>query len=292
MDKILIVDSSAQNTELMQQCLDNAGYEILTAESGLNAYAKVQLFKPDLVILDADLPDVSGYDICKKIKASADTQYILVLIVSMFESRDSRVRAVEVGADDFIEKTFDAYILLSKCKSLLRIKHLGDQLKQKYTELEEKNNLLDFQLKTGRQVQHTLIPELDLKFQGARIMSRYMPALDIGGDFYNFIPINEHCFSIVMGDVSGHGISAALLTAMVGTMVRNLAAKYFNPDQLMYYLNSEFCSIFENSAYEMYACVFYAVIDTKRQKIFYTNGGQCLPVYARAATGEVMEMES
>jgi sigma-B regulation protein RsbU (phosphoserine phosphatase) len=282
MDKILIVDPMVQSSDLIRQCLSTTGYEIFTAESGLNALAKVTLFLPDVVLLNADLPDISSFDVCKKIKSNPETEFTLILFMSSLDTRDSRVRAVQVGADDYIEKNFDAYLLLSKINSLLRVKHLSDQLKQKYVELEEKNHILDLQLKMAQQVQRSLIPDIDLTFNSIRFTSQYMPAMDIGGDFYDVLPLSENRIAVVLGDVSGHGISAALLTAMLSMMIRNLAPKYTNPDQMLFFLNNEMNAIFENKVREMYACVFYAVFDTQEQKIAYSNAGQALPMMIRS----------
>ncbi|MDR1912931.1 MAG: response regulator, partial [Clostridiales bacterium] len=282
MDKILIVDPVAQNSDLIRQCLSSRGYELYTAESGLNALAKVSLFFPDIVLLNSELPDISAYDVCKRIKANPQTEYTLILFMSSLDTRDSRVRAIQVGADDYMEKNFDAYLLMSKVNSLLRVKHLSDQLKRKFIELEEKNHILDLQLKMGRQVQQALMPDINMTFQDIRFVSQYMPAMDIGGDFYDVIPISEDRIAIVMGDISGHGISAALLNAMLLVMINNIAPKYTNPDQFLFYLNKELNKIFENGVREMYVCVFYAVIDTIEKKIYYSNAGQSLPAYVSA----------
>ncbi|MDR3239389.1 MAG: fused response regulator/phosphatase [Clostridiales bacterium] len=283
MDKILIVDPLAQSADLIRQCLSSTGYEIYTAESGLNALAKVTMFLPDIILLNAELPDISSFDLCKKIKSNPDTEYTLILFMSSLDTRDSRVRAIQVGADDYIEKNFDAYLLISKINSLLRVKHLSDQLKQKYVELEEKNHILDLQLKMAQQVQRSLIPDIDMTFGGIRFTSQYMPAMDIGGDFYDVLPLSGNRIAVVLGDVSGHGISAALLTAMLSMMIRNLAPQHLSPEQMLFYLNNEMNSIFENKVREMYACVFYAVFDTVEQKITYSNAGQALPVMIRAS---------
>ena len=80
MDKILIVDS-LKNTELLIKLLDNRTCKIFTSESGNNALAKVKMFSPDLIIMDVDLPDMSGYDICKKLKRDNLTQHIIILLL-------------------------------------------------------------------------------------------------------------------------------------------------------------------------------------------------------------------
>jgi len=281
MDKILIVDPTAQSSELIRQCLVNTGYEIYTAESGINALAKVSLFCPDVVLLNAELPDISSYDVCKRIKSNPETEYTLILFISSLGTHDSRVRAIQVGADDYIEKNFDAYLLISKVNSLLRVKHLSDQLKQKYVELEEKNHLLDLQLKMARQVQQELMPAIDISFQDIRFVSQYIPAMDIGGDFFDVLALSGHHIAVVMGDVSGHGISAALLTAMLTVMTRSLAPQFDEPEKFLFYMNNEIYKIFENGVHEMYVCMFYAVIDTEQKQVYYSNAGQALPVMIR-----------
>jgi len=281
MDKILIVDPLTQSSDLIRQCLSSTGYEIYTAESGINALAKVSLFCPDVVLLNAELPDISSYDVCKRIKSNPETEYTLILFISNLDTHDSRVRAIQVGADDYLEKNFDSYLLISKVNSLLRVKHLSDQLKQKYVELEEKNHLLDLQLKMARQVQQALMPAIDLRFQDIHFVSQYIPALDIGGDFYDVYALSDYQIAVVMGDVSGHGISAALLTAMLTVMTRSLAPMYINPEEFLFHLNNQMYKIFENSVREMYVCIFYAVIDTEKKNIYYSNAGQALPVMIR-----------
>ncbi len=292
MDKILVVDSSRLNTELISQCLEKDGYLIYSAETGQNALAKVSLFKPDLIILSENLPDISGYDVCKRIKLSRDAGNTMVLFLLDEITREARIRAIHIEADDVMEKSFDSLTLKSKINSLLRAKHLSDQVKQKYLELEEKNKILEFQLKMARQVQRTLIQEIDYSFNGISFNSTYLPALDVGGDFYNLSAINDDWITLVMGDVSGHGVSAALLTTMLNTMFNNLVFTHYSPDSFLYNMNNQFCSIFEKSDSEMFACLFFALIDTKSRKIYYANAGQALPIFVNSKEDRAFELEA
>jgi sigma-B regulation protein RsbU (phosphoserine phosphatase) len=166
------------------------------------------------------------------------------------------------------------------------MKQLSSQLRQKYAELEEKNALLDMQLEMGIQVQRALLPEINMTFRDCKLLSRYYPAMGIGGDFYKVMPFTEDIFSIVMGDISGHGIAAAFLTAILNMMVSNLAPKHYEPDQLLYYLNNELYALFEKSEYTYYACVFYAVVNTQERNVMYANAGQSLPIHVDVSSGE------
>ncbi|MDR1531019.1 MAG: fused response regulator/phosphatase [Clostridiales bacterium] len=292
MNKILVVDSSPQNTDLVSQCLRTQEYETFTAESGYNALAKIKLHKPDLIIIDVDLFDMSGYDICKTIKSDPAASNTVVLLVSARDTKDFRLRATEVDADDFMEKNFDSATLITKTKTLLRLKVLSDQLKQKYIELEDKNKMMDIQIQMSRQVQRSLIPDIDIEFNGLTFYSSYIPVMEIGGDFYDVFELNAHCYAVAMGDVSGHGIAAALLTSMLKMMMQNLAAKYFNPDQFLFFMNKEFYKALNNIKNEMYACIFYAVIDTQKAEIYYSNSGLALPVFVDSKNNKVFELVS
>ena len=289
---ILVVGGTTSSTDIISNWLLVEDWQVYTADSGSHALAKVQLLKPDIVVTGIELPDMSGYDLCKRIKSGAESQFTLVLFVSSIESDCVRLRATEVGADDYIGINVEHHILISKVKSLLRVKRLSNQLRLKYAELEEKNTILEKQLKIGMQVQRALIPDIDMSFKNCRLLSRYYPSMEVGGDFYNMLRLTEHSFGIVMGDVSGHGIAAAFLTAMLNSMIANLSPKYFNPDQLLFFLNNELYSVFEKSTYRLYACVFYAVVNTKDKYVRYANAGQSLPFYVDVGAGTVTEMES
>ncbi len=292
MDKILVVDDMEQNVELISRYLINAGYNVSTANNGATAIKKAKMLKPDLIILDIMMPQMSGYDVCKYIKGEEETKYISILIVTALDSKDTRTRAFEVGADDFITKSFDKTMLLSKVKSLLRIKHLSDQLKHQYAELQETNNVLDYQMKMARQVQQSLIEESNFQVNEVRFNSRYMPALDIGGDIYDIIKLDENSVGVFIGDVSGHGISAALLTSMIKIMFRNLVTTYPNPKDLLYQMNLEFSNIFANRITDVYASVFFARIDTKNKEICYANAGHALPMFVKSSTHVASEMQA
>ena len=284
MNKILIVDN-IRNTELLRKILTNDTCQIYTSESGYNALAKIKMFHPDLIIMEMNLPDVNGCSICKKIKEDSET---IVLLLSSSSSKQEKIKAFEAGADDFLEKNFDSFILLSKVKSLLRIKYLREQLQKKYSELEEMNNILARQLEMAQRLQHSLIPELNTKFGQISVCSKYLPAMYIGGDFYDVINLNENCVCVIIGDLSGHGISAALLTAMLNNMIKNIVTRYVNPDKVLYKLNQEFISIVNTN--EIYACVFIAIIDMLEKKIFYSNAGQPSPIFI--SNGKVKELLS
>jgi len=121
------------------------------------------------------------------------------------------------------------------------------------------------------------MPEININSREINIYSKYLPALYIGGDFYDVIAIKKNIKYVILGDVSGHGISAALLTAMLINMIKNIINKYSSPDKILDKLNKELIGIMKNN--DFYACVFIALINTSAKKIFYSNAGQALPIF-------------
>ena len=280
------------NLELLNACFYDMGYEILTAETGRQAIDKTQLFSPDLIVLDVEFSDMSGFDVCKKIKNDPETQYVLVLFFCNLETRESRMRAMESGADDILEKSYDVNVLTARVASLLRIKHLNLQLRAQFKENREKSRIMEYQMKMARQVQQAIVRDTDVTLAGTRFIAKYRPAMDIGGDFYVIIPLNERMTGIYLGDVSGHGISAALLISMLSMMTRNISVNYKNPDQFLAQINTQFCDIFENSGLGIYACMFCLIIDSEKNRLYYSNAGEVLPLYVDIKENAVTELTS
>lgn len=276
-DKVLIVDGTIQSSDLIGYWLAREGFtEVYTANSGASAITKAELINPDVIIINVDLPDTSGFDLCKLLKSTAP--HVLIMCISHAESESNRIRSAETGADDYME-TVDSYQFISKIRSLFRVKHLSNQIRKQYAELEERNKLMESHMQMGRRVQRALIPDIDMTFADCRIMSMYLPAMGVGGDFYNILHLNDHCLGIVMGDVSGHGIPASFLTVTLNVMIKNLQSWHFEPGQLLFHLNNEMCGLFgKGSDPELYACVFYATVDTKKKQMHFANAGLTLPL--------------
>jgi len=139
---ILCVDDEPKNLELFEALLVPRGYDVIMAVNGSEALAKVALDPPDLILLDVMMPELDGYEVCKKIKSTKETQFLPVVMVTALRNEEERIKGIEAGCDDFISKPFDKNELLARVKSLLRIKLLYDQLKL-LNELLEKLSVTD-----------------------------------------------------------------------------------------------------------------------------------------------------
>ena len=134
---VLIVDDNPQNVELLQAYLESLPLKIVTAGDGIDALRKVQEHSPDLILLDIMMPHMSGFQVCKKLKSDPKTRDIQILMVTALNELGDIERATECGTDDFVSKPVNKFELLTRVKSLLRVRHLKTELERALTYLNE-----------------------------------------------------------------------------------------------------------------------------------------------------------
>ena len=137
---VLVVDDNAQNVELMQAYLETLNCTVHTASDGVEAMAQVPKIKPDLILLDIMMPRMSGFEVCRRLKADPKTRDIPILMVTALNELGDIERGVESGTDDFLTKPINKLELLTRVKSLLRVRHLKGELDRTMAYLSEMEN--------------------------------------------------------------------------------------------------------------------------------------------------------
>jgi DNA-binding response OmpR family regulator len=140
--RILVVDDVPENVRLLEAVLATRDYDVVTAHSGLGALAAVEAEQPDLILLDVMMPDLDGYAVCTQLRANDSTAVLPVIMVTSSIGQE-KTKAIEAGADDFIPKPFNHDELLTRVRSLLRIKRYHDTIKVQAAELAELNRTLE-----------------------------------------------------------------------------------------------------------------------------------------------------
>ena len=145
--QILVVDDNAMNVKLLSALLEGNGFAVSTAAGGVEALEKIQANKPDLVLLDVMMPDISGYTVCQRLRADEATSLLPIIMVTALDDLE-RVKAIEMGADDFLCKPINQAELFARVKSLLRINELQERLVHKNEELKQLSETLAEQVQT------------------------------------------------------------------------------------------------------------------------------------------------
>jgi putative two-component system response regulator len=125
---VLIVDDNKVNVELIKAQLKPYSYDIHVAYDGEEALEKIDKNPPDIVLLDLMMPKISGYEVCRAIKQNKRTQFIPVIVITALQELEDKIKAIELGADDFLVKPFNKLELTTRIKSLLYTKSLYDEL--------------------------------------------------------------------------------------------------------------------------------------------------------------------
>jgi len=134
---VLIVDDNPQNVELLQAFLESLPVKLVTASDGIEALERVAEHSPDLILLDIMMPRLSGFQVCRKIKSDPHTRDIQILMVTALNELGDIEQATECGTDDFVSKPVNKFELLTRVKSLLRVRHLKSELERALTYLNE-----------------------------------------------------------------------------------------------------------------------------------------------------------
>jgi len=207
--KILIVDDEAINRTLLTNMLFNAGYkECIEAVDGIEAIKQFKEQEPDLVLLDVVMPGLSGFDVAPKIRQLASGPYLPILFITALEDKESLVRCLEVGGNDFATKPFDRHILIAKIRAHLKIRALSQHVEQ------QNKTLRIFNQRVAKE--HAIVEHI---FSHAivnmpEVMSHFdcflKPAETFNGDLFlcEYSPSGGIYF--VVGDFTGHGLASAI----------------------------------------------------------------------------------
>ena len=134
--KVLAVDDEPRNLEVVSHFLEMEGFQVVTAADGEAALAMVAADAPDLILLDVMMPGLEGFEVCRRLKADSATVFIPVVILTALKGTQERIKGAAAGADDFLSKPFDHVELITRVKSLVRVKRLHDQVQAYNRELE------------------------------------------------------------------------------------------------------------------------------------------------------------
>jgi len=126
--RVLIADDDWLNRDLLQAYLSSSGAEVVTAADGLAALDQARAAPLDLALVDVQMPRLDGLGLCRALKSSPQTRFVPVIVVTALDSEDEKLKALEAGADDFVSKPYNSIVLLTRVRSLLRIKKLHDDL--------------------------------------------------------------------------------------------------------------------------------------------------------------------
>ena len=283
--RILIVDDERAIREMFALYLKSEGYDVETCGEGSDALASCRRDLPAMVICDLRMPGrMDGLEVLAKLRASY--KELPVIVVSGTGEMEDAIQALKLGAWDFLTKPMpDLEVLRHAIERTLERSRLIDENCLYRAYLEQANERLEFSLArqredeaAGRRVQFALMPASKQRFGEYECSHHVQSSSLLSGDFIDYFAIDRERFAFYMIDVSGHGISSALVTVIVKSQVsrfledfrRYRDATILDPAALLAALNRSLI----DGHYGKYLTIFYAIIDGRKSSMTYATGGQ------------------
>jgi sigma-B regulation protein RsbU (phosphoserine phosphatase) len=279
---ILAVDDTPENLDVVKGILAS-DYVIKAAISGPIALKIAEKQPPDLILLDIMMPGMDGYEVCQRLKDNPDTRDIPVIFLTAMDQTSDEAHGFSLGAADYIAKPVNPPILQARVRTHLALKKSMDELNQAYGIIKRQKDRMEEELNIGRDIQMSMLP---LEFPAFperdefSVHALLKPAREVGGDFYDFFFLNQDEICLVVGDVSGKGVPAALFMAVTKTMIKTRAMDDPSPASIVTRVNDEMS---EDNPSSMFVTLFIAICNVWTGECRYTNAGHNPPYIRRQA---------
>ena len=221
--KVLVVDDSRLQRRILVASLKKWGFEVLEADSGEAAIELCTSDPPDLVLSDWVMPGMGGLEFCRAFRELDSEQYSYFILLTSKSEKQEVARGLDAGADDFLIKPLEADELRARISAGARILDMQRELSRKnqlietaLNELKLAHDAIDKDLMQARKIQDSLVPELKGTFGNSQVSLLLKPCGHIGGDLVGMFSPGVNRLGFYSIDVSGHGITSAMMTARLG----------------------------------------------------------------------------
>jgi sigma-B regulation protein RsbU (phosphoserine phosphatase) len=288
---ILVVDDTPANLQVLTGMLKERGFRVRPVPSGKLALLAAQRDPPDLILLDINMPDMNGYQVCERLKVEEQLKGIPVIFISALTEQLDKVKAFAIGGVDYITKPFQMEELHARVDTHLKIRRLQIQLEEANVQLANSNDRMSRDLKAAARIQETFLPRNLPHIPGTDIAWKYKPCDELAGDGMNVIPLGGGNLGLYILDVSGHGVAAALLSVTLSrllsppsepssVLVRHGIVRdqhdITSPAEVAAHLNRLFPF---DSATAQFATMVYGILGVSTGEFSYVSAGHPGPVH-------------
>ena len=216
---ILAIDDTPANLQVLAGMLKDRGYKVRPVPSGKLALLAAQRDPPDLILLDINMPEMNGYEVCEHFKADDQLQGIPVIFISALTEPLDKVKAFATGGVDYITKPFQMEELHARVETHLKLRRLQIELEEANARLAKVNDRMSRDLKAAAKIQETFLPREVPDVQGTDFAWIFRPCDELAGDGLNVIPLGDGKIGLYVLDVSGHGVASALLSVTLSRLL-------------------------------------------------------------------------
>jgi phosphoserine phosphatase RsbU/P len=264
--RILVVDDDPGILHALSRILGRR-HHVTCVSSGPAALEQAQRLRPDLAIVDIRMPEMTGFEVTRGLKAALRDVDVILMTGNAEEPDDNLIQAIDEGAFYFIQKPFDRRVLLALVNRCLELRRLRED-RERYLRRVER------ELEEARQFQISLLPPPHFELAGLSIDARYLACTELAGDIYDYVEAKDGAVALLIADVVGHGTSAAMMTAVVKAAFRASHVDDFEPRAVVERI-SEGIRDFDASRFVTLCC---ARVNPLRRELIYVNAGHPQPI--------------
>lgn len=290
--QILMLEDDDAFAGLVARMLRSSGSELVIAPKTEVALKHLAGRQFDVVLSDLNLPDTRGIETFQKIYAAAPK---LPIVVLTGEDDDALgLRTVQSGAQDYLIKDkLEPAILLRSLTYAIERKRMQLEAARVSEELRRQNEEMQSDLRMAREVQTAMLPMGSSRSNGlVSFAHRYLPAGPVGGDFFTeFCSAKGPC-GVVLFDVMGHGVRAALVTGLLRALVDESSVMSLGPERFLTLLNRNLRSIFRQANQNIFVTALCIVTDPIEQQVYFASAGHPNPLHLDTVNGKVLSLEA
>jgi phosphoserine phosphatase RsbU/P len=299
-EPLLVVEDNPVYAEILQRLLPTLGPEMRFAPTWVDTAEKAveEIARTDyvLVLLDYKLPGADGMAVLAHIRSLPVPRQPAVIMLTGMGNEAIAVEAMKRGAKDYLPKDcLDVPSLVRAITSALERKRLEEQVARYTEELRDKNAQVEADLNMAREIQQAFLPQhyptfpsdAMAKESALHFHHRYHPTGAVGGDFFDVLRISDTRAGVFICDVMGHGVRAALVTAIVRGLAEELITVAAEPDKFLTEINHRLLGILTQTRMPMFASAFYLMVDLARAELRYSNAGHPSPLLVQRHAGTV-----
>ncbi len=215
---LLVVDDDEMNRVMLSRLLTRGGYAVTEASDGAAALELVEKHSFDLVLLDILMPGIDGLQVLENLRRTRSVAELPIIMATAEDSSSDVVRALKLGANDYVTKPLDFSVVLARVQTQLSLKRAKD-------ELEATNARMKRDLEAAAKVQRALMPSSLPEVREFRFVWNFVPCDELGGDILDVFQLDEDRIGLYLLDVSGHGVRAALLSVTLNRLLAQMAER-------------------------------------------------------------------
>jgi sigma-B regulation protein RsbU (phosphoserine phosphatase) len=216
---ILAVDDTPANLQVLAGMLKERGYKVRPVPSGKLALQAAQHDPPDLILLDINMPEMNGYEVCEQLKCDDALKGIPVIFISALTEQLDKVKAFANGGVDYLTKPFQMEELQARVETHLKLRRLQIELEASNAQLAHVNERMSRDLRAAAKIQESFLPRDAPTIPGVDFAWVYQPCDELAGDGLNVISLGTDNVALYVLDVSGHGVASALLSVTLGRLL-------------------------------------------------------------------------